>query len=133
VQQLCLSLLAFAAQMGGYDYPEVCPALEQAPKETLREYVCPTQTCPVAGVYVYEEKRLLIEETLEVDNVFTRSVIVHELVHYLQDLNGEAEDKECEAHLLRERVAFFVQEKFLRANYFRADLRSSMSLYKCSG
>ncbi len=133
MEQLCLSLLAFAAQLGGYDLPAECPVIEKAPTAVLREYVCPNKACPVAGVYIYAQKRLLIEESLEEKNLFTRSVIVHELVHYLQDLNGEAEDKNCEAQLLRERVAFFVQEKFLRANYYRADLRPSMNLYTCSG
>lgn len=133
MEQLCLSLLAFAAQLGGYDTPTACPVVERAPKEVLRKYVCPNQACPVTGVYVYGDKRLLIADNLKLQNLYTRSVIVHELVHYLQDLNGEAEDKECNAHLLRERVAFFVQEKFLRANYLRADLRPSLNLYKCAG
>lgn len=131
MEQICISLLVFAAQMGGYDIPDACPRMERVSKDVLREYVCPKQACPVTGVYVYGEKRLLIENDLKLTSLYTRSVIVHELVHYIQDLNGEAEDKACKAHMLRERVAFYIQEKYLRTNYFRANLRPNLSLYEC--
>ncbi len=132
METLCLTLLAFAAQYGGYETPEKCPEIEQVSKSTLQEYVCPERNCPVAGLYIYGEKRLLLDETQNVETLYPRSIFIHELVHYLQDLNRETEVKTCHAQLLREKVAFYVQEQYLRANYFRADLRHNLDMYRCS-
>ena len=131
MKELCLTLLAFVAQHSGYDAPDKCPSVESASQEVLQQYVCPDQDCPVSGIYVYGQQKLLVDNSTDLNGIYTRSVIVHELVHYLQDSNGEAMDKGCAAHMLRERVAFFVQEKYLRSNYLRADLRANLSLYSC--
>jgi hypothetical protein len=53
-------------------------------------------------VYIYGEERLLIDNDSRLDDVSTRSVILHELVHFLQDRVGEAGDRSCEATLLRD-------------------------------
>lgn len=131
INELCLTLLAFAAQHAGYAPPSTCPTVQQLPLSALREMLCPEQDCPVSGLYVFGENRLLLAQDHNPKHLYPRSVIVHELVHYLQDLNGEDRDKSCRASMLRERVAFFVQEKYMRSQGMRASLRHNMKLYAC--
>lgn len=43
----------------------------------------------------------------------TRGIIVHELVHYLQDLSGKFDNADCENHQAREREAYAIQRTYL--------------------
>ena len=131
IQELCLTLLVFAAQHAGYPQPSTCPTVERAPLPALQAMLCPERKCPVSGLYVYGESRLLLAQKHNPKHLYPRSVIVHELVHYLQDLNGESRDKSCKANMLRERVAFFVQEKYMRSQGLRTSLRHNLKLYAC--
>ncbi|MCZ6803265.1 MAG: hypothetical protein O7D86_04845 [Proteobacteria bacterium] len=46
-------------------------------------------------------------------DAYTRSVVVHELVHYLQDISGEYDEIDCNLHVKREREAYSVQRQYL--------------------
>ena len=49
-----------------------------------------------------------------VNDVRARSVLLHEMVHYLQDLHGRfADSRPCVRFLLREREAYAVQNRYL--------------------
>lgn len=42
----------------------------------------------------------------------TRSMLVHEMVHYLQDLSGRYDNSSCEDHAKREREAYAIQREY---------------------
>jgi hypothetical protein len=47
-------------------------------------------------------------------NVFARSVLLHELVHYVQDVSNElAAVRPCERWYRREQEAYAIQKRFL--------------------
>ncbi len=47
-------------------------------------------------------------------NVFARSVLLHELVHFVQDINRElASVRDCERWYRREQEAYAIQKRFL--------------------
>lgn len=52
----------------------------------------------------------------------TRSLIVHELTHYLQDISGRFSAEDCNDHLAREREAYSIQRQYLNriANVYAA-------------
>lgn len=50
---------------------------------------------------MYDEESLLIDNDTGLDDVFTRLITVHELVHLLPDCLGEADDCSCETTFLR--------------------------------
>ena len=42
----------------------------------------------------------------------TRSMLVHEMVHYLQDLSGRYDNSSCDDHARREREAYAIQREY---------------------
>lgn len=131
MKELCLELLLVAAQYAEYTPPDHCPQISLAPAVEIRRYVCPGRQCPTVGLYIYDRDRLLIQKGRRLSDIRTRSVIVHELVHFLQDVAGESSDRSCDATLLRERVAFWAQEQYLRSNGVDARLEHNMAYYSC--
>lgn len=131
MKELCLELLLLAAQYAEYTPPNYCPEINLVPAAEIRRYICPDRECPTAGLYIYDQDRLLIQTGRNLSDIPMRSVILHELVHFLQDLAGETRDRGCDATLLRERVAFWAQEQYLRKNGIDARLEHNIAYYSC--
>lgn len=126
-----MQLLAAAAQFAEYTAPNHCPEIARVPAAEIQRYICPGRECPAWGLYIYTRQRLLVEDSLILNDAQARGVIVHELVHFLQERAGETRDRSCEATLLRERVAFWAQEQYLRENGIDARLEHNMAYYRC--
>lgn len=45
-------------------------------------------------------------------DMMTRSMLVHEMVHYLQDLSGRYDNSSCDDHARREREAYAIQREY---------------------
>ena len=131
MKELCLQLLLVGAHYAEYTPPGYCPQISLVPAAEIRRYVCPGRQCPTVGLYIYDKDRLLIQKGRKLSDIRTRSVVLHELVHFLQDVAGETRDSSCEATLLRERVAFWAQEEYLRSNGIDARLEHNMAYYSC--
>lgn len=58
----------------------------------------------INGIYCHD--RITIYEKLDMNRLEDQYVLVHELVHWLQDYNGEAEEADCIGEL--ERTAYAV-------------------------
>ena len=79
-------------------------------------YLKPVDTCHIAGYYNDETNEIYIRnEPTEymVADRFQEVILMHELVHYLQYMDGTYEIVECRANL--EQQAYEVQEKFIDA------------------
>lgn len=105
-------LLGWAVHLSKYPQPEELPHIEYRTQEFFIEHACGGRDCKAVGWYddkgvVYLDQRVQTQ-----DNVFTRSLIVHELVHYLQDLSGEFSDS-CEDQIRREREAYAIQRIYV--------------------
>lgn len=125
------STVARSRAFAEYTPPPDCPKIEFVPASEIRRYICPGRECPTVGLYIYGQDRLLVKNGRGVDDLTTRSIIVHELVHFLQDGAGETRDRSCEATILRERVAFWAQEQYLRKNGIDARLEHNLQFYRC--
>jgi hypothetical protein len=115
-----------------YPLPDQYPTVTYLSSDDLSKLACDSK-CTVLGHYqggltVYLDDKLKPES-----NLFDRSVLLHEMVHYLQQLNLPASKSELSIHekcvlwYTREREAYAVQEAFLimvaspvRAGYFPA-------------
>ena len=115
-----------------YPLPDQYPTVTYLSSDDLSKLACDSK-CTVLGHYqggltVYLDDKLRPET-----NLFDRSVLLHEMVHYLQQLNLPASKSELSIHekcvlwYTREREAYAVQEAFLimvaspvRAGYFPA-------------
>jgi len=115
-----------------YPQPDQYPTVTYLSSGELSKLACDSK-CTVLGHYqggltVYLDDKLKPET-----NLFDRSVLLHEMVHYLQQLNLPPSKSELSIHekcvlwYTREREAYAVQEAFLimvaspvRAGYFPA-------------
>lgn len=107
-------LLSWTVHLTSYPYPEKLPQLEYKPRSFFVEHAClGDEKCRVAGWYdnagvVYIDDRLKGQE-----DALTRSLIVHEFTHYLQDVSGNFNSGTCDDHMRREREAYSVQRQYL--------------------
>ena len=74
----------------------------EVPHEFFVEAVCGGKECNVIGWY---DGHGIIYIDEKASGRLYDEMIVHEMVHYLQDLSGNYQDKSCKDSLIREREA----------------------------
>jgi hypothetical protein len=112
--ELVPALLYAIDQLSKYPRPANAPEIFRVPKERLQELACTSSKCGVLATY-QPGAGIFLDERLEPEtNLFDRSVLLHELVHYLQEVNYERGDaKPCERWYYREIEAYAIQKTFL--------------------
>jgi hypothetical protein len=112
--ELIAVLLSWAASLSGYPYPESRPAIEYRGQEFFEQNACVTaKNCRAAAWYDNAGTIYLDTRLANLEDPLIRSVVVHELVHYLQDLSGEFSDRSCQEQVRREQHAYAVQRAYL--------------------
>tara|TARA_E500000081_G_scaffold141831_1_gene160093 strand:- start:105 stop:701 length:597 start_codon:yes stop_codon:yes gene_type:complete len=110
---LVLNLLEALDQITKYRIPDAPPAIQKVTHSVVEQYAC-QKPCAALAVYRAGEGVYLDESLKPETNVFARSVLLHEIVHYVQDMNDELVNlKECERWYRREQEAYAVQKRFL--------------------
>jgi hypothetical protein len=110
---LILDLLEALDQITKYRIPDEPPPVQKVAHSVVEQYAC-QKPCAALAVYRSGEGVYLDESMKPETNVFARSVLLHELVHYVQDMNHELVDlKDCERWYRREQEAYAVQKRFL--------------------
>jgi hypothetical protein len=111
--ELIAVLLSWAASLSGYTYPETAPPVEYRGPDFFVEQACRgAEDCRVAAWY--DAGTIYLREDLsDLEDPVVRSVVVHELVHYLQDLSGRFPVDDCESDLKREQEAYSIQRTYL--------------------
>lgn len=111
---LMLTLFTVIASFGGYEQPDHYPTVSQLPATEIAARVC-DRGCRVRALYITSEG-ILIDETLDLQrDPFGQSVLVHELVHFLQDANGTYSAlAPCRRQSEREREAYWIQDQYLQ-------------------
>jgi hypothetical protein len=95
--------------------PAVAPEIRLVSNEKLKATICPACKNLGAG---FMDGVIYIDETLDMSNVRTASILFHEMVHFLQWSNkGPA--KNCDEWFDREVVAYQLQNEVL----FKAGVR----------
>jgi hypothetical protein len=111
------ALLAWAAAQSGYAVPLRPPAIAFWPAAVLAERVCAPETtnCGVGGYYRDGTGEIVLNAVYRgrFDDVRVRSLLVHEIVHYLQDHSGRWHPGSCTRRMAREREAVAAQQSYL--------------------
>ncbi len=124
------ALLSWAVQLTSYSAPAVPPTISYQPHSYFVEHVCKGKKCGAHAWYDNQGAIILDQRFEGVDSALTRGIIVHEMVHYLQDMSGKYDVGNCETYLLREREAYAIQREFIaRAMGQAAFIR--MRLWEC--
>lgn len=108
-------LFSWAVVLSGYPRVEP-PIIEFKPKSFFVEEACRGgKNCNVVG-WFRGGNIIYIWDQLDIDgNQIAASIIVHEGVHYLQELNGKPH-KNCKDVIDLEREAYGVQKEYLLRN-----------------
>ncbi len=104
--------LSWAVDLSPYPAPDAPPIIETRPHAFFVNNVCGGVECNVVGWY-NDEGVIYLDETLSESRDY---IIVHELVHYLQDLSGDFESNSCADSVFREREAYGVQTRYMVEN-----------------
>lgn len=107
---------AFAWPSGPYDIPFTMPKIKRVGPLKLQE-VC-LGACPLGVSAFYTEGTIFLAEGLDLEkSVRDRSILVHELVHYFQDMAGVLSPHfECINRVRMEAQAMAFQNLYLTAN-----------------
>ena len=112
--ELIPALLHALDQLSKYPKPAVPPAVRRVSREEIEAIACEGRHCGVLAIYRPETGIYLDQALRPETSLFDRSVLLHELVHYLQDLHGERGDmRPCDRWYHREREAYAIQKQFL--------------------
>jgi hypothetical protein len=117
MQELINSLMIWAVTLTSYEQPLKLPAVEAVSHQQLLQTLCDDQFCTAVAYYDTETRTIYFDERMELEqDQSARGFIVHEMVHFLQDINGELvpDEMSCEQRIEKEQQAYRVQQFFLR-------------------
>lgn len=84
--ELLLTLMTWASQLSGYPMPTEIPEIQFKSHLWFVVWACPTTLdCDVLAWY-NDDGIVYLDESLDRDSRYIQGVIVHEFVHYQQDL-----------------------------------------------
>ena len=111
--ELMPALVSALDQISKYHQPVALPEIIRVSHERIEAMVCKAKCGALAtyqpGAGIYLDERLKPETDL-----FDRSILLHELVHYLQDMSDEHGDvRPCMRWYQREQEAYAIQKIFL--------------------
>jgi hypothetical protein len=111
--ELMPALVSALDQLSKYHRPVALPEVIRVPHERIEAMVCKAKCGALAayrpGEGIYLDERLNPETQL-----FDRSILLHELVHYLQDMSDALGGmRPCERWYQREQEAYAIQKIFL--------------------
>ncbi|MBA2408783.1 MAG: hypothetical protein H0V62_03040 [Gammaproteobacteria bacterium] len=107
------ALLSWAVLLSGYAEPQGPPELEYKPHTFFVSEACGGDECEAIGWY-NDAHVVYLDERMRGDNRSdTRSLVVHELVHYLQHLSGKYDSLSCADQIAREREAYAIQRIYM--------------------
>ena len=129
---LVMSLMQWIADNSRYKLVDhFTPRIELVPAAELARLANPGRTVDywqaVDACFLTERVTIYLSDEFEASDLLQRSTLVHELVHFMQLINGAFDYAECPAAL--ERPAYFLQVDYLDQHGFawpeglRAQLR----------
>lgn len=121
------ALLDALPSLSRYPRPTEPPRLVYLPSAQLRAQAC-SVPCPVLAYYAGGRDIFLDHSLNPLISLFDRSVVLHEMVHYLQaqqvdemrTLEAAGPRERCRIWYAREREAYAIQQNFLTLVHSRA-------------
>ena len=111
--ELVDSLLDTIGRMSNYRKPDITPRVTKVSRAEIEHTIC-NGPCPVKAYHLPQAGIFMDDNLTPETNLVHRSILLHELVHFLQDVNGEyASMDECGRWLEREREAYWLQNQYL--------------------
>ena len=116
LEELTRHLIRTASTISKYRMPEALPMVTRMERSELERRGCPEHArhCQVSALYEPTRGIMIAADLKPETNLFHRSILLHELVHYLQDVGQElATASPCDRWYQREIEAYTLQNRFL--------------------
>lgn len=133
--EMCAALLSWAVNLSGYPHPGQCPEVVAVQHATMEQMACTGHKCKVLGWYPGSGHTVYLDTAMEQNlstNVYATSILVHELVHYLQWVNRKLDDFNCEIALTAEREAYKVQRKYVDSYGTYVPIGQALHSFSCN-
>ena len=114
MEDILAALMSWAVMLSGYPMPETMPEVQFVDHAMLQQAACDGRACKVLGWFP-PGQRIYIDARLDArDSLYASSVVVHEMVHYLQQSSGRwPKTYDCQDAMAMEREAYSAQQAFL--------------------
>lgn len=131
MNELLVVLLSWAVTLSGYPIPAEPPNLVMVPHEFFVQNACGGHECRVYGWYS-KGKNIYIDDRMNPsENTIHASIVIHEMVHYLQGVAHNDETQPCEKVVEMEREAYGVQREFIHKQGIYFPVGMSMARVSC--
>ena len=105
------ALSTFLLTSAYYDKTALMPEVELLSGDEINEIYCPSGGClNTVALYNRETQTIIINETFDPSKEYDLSVLLHEFIHHLQNING---DKRIGCAGDMEKQAYETQRRFL--------------------
>ena len=132
MDDLLAILMSWSVSLSGYARPGAAPEIVMAPHSYLVAEACGGHECQVLGWYPPGQKIFLDDRLDPADSLYASSIVVHEMVHFLQQQFGHFEEGfTCASALSRESEAYAVQREFLLRSGAYQPVGASMHAVGC--
>ena len=110
---LARELLNALGNLSRYNVPKTLPPIIQISHDEVSMLIC-NQPCAVQAAYL-PEWGIVMSDTLDpINKPLDRSILLHELVHYLQDIDHRyVSETPCKRWFHRENEAYALQNSYL--------------------
>ena len=113
LSEIVVNLLVVAQTLTGYGPPAEPPTVALISHGELEQAAC-DRPCEVYGWYPFGATVYLDDRLDPLRDIRARAILLHELVHYLQNQHGAfADQPACVRWAMREREAYLVQARWL--------------------
>lgn len=113
MNELYAVLLSWATTLSGYPTPNDAAKIVPVSHEVLVQRACGGKECKVLGWFPPGERIYLDERLAPGEDLLAASIVVHEMVHYLQYKSGAFDGFSCAKSIDLEREAYAIQREFL--------------------
>ena len=116
LSRLLAELFTAIRLLSGYPVPDTLPEVHRLPRAELEAMVCRT-ACGVKAFYL-KGKGIYLDQSLDLEgDLKARSILLHELVHYVQGRTGKFDTMaECPGWYAKEYEAYAIQNRYLRSH-----------------
>ena len=132
--EILVHLMQWAVALTGYDFPSEMPIIAYAEHNHFVERLCEgvdtkRNPCDVRAYYDDERDAMIVLNMKYFEfggewGAFERSIILHEMVHYLQDMSGNwngyqdwEDSKLCRERQFRQKEAYEAQDEYMLRVY----------------
>jgi hypothetical protein len=132
MEEIAAIMMSWAVTLTGFPAPAQMPTIEMVPHAFMVEHACGGRECHVQGWFT-GGKVIYLDQNLDpVKGLYDSSVLLHEMVHYLQQESpGATIHTNCAANVDAERQAYGAQREYLLRYGVYRPVGSSMHNVSC--